>query len=171
MKTATNLRGHQFAAPWSAALIVMTIFGSLVLLGVSFLVGYLEPPREVTIRWLVAIPCLLLPLWFALFAIRGYQIEARELRVNRPLWSTRIPLEDLRETAVDPEAMRRALRLFGNGGLFAFTGWFRNRRLGTFRAFATDPARAVVLTFPHRRIVVTPRDPAAFVQALESRHG
>jgi hypothetical protein len=71
----------------------------------------------------------------------------------------------------DPEAMRRSLRLFGNGGMFGFTGWLRNRRLGVYRAFATDPARAVVLTLGQRKIVITPADPAAFVRALESKHG
>ena len=31
---------------------------------------------------------------------------------------------------VDPEAMRRSNRTFGNGGLFSFNGCFRNAALG-----------------------------------------
>ena len=63
----------------------------------------------------------------------------------------------------------RWLRLFGNGGLFSYHGWFWNRRLGRYRLYATDPERAVVLRFARRTIVVSPGEPAAFVRALLDR--
>ncbi|MGD9599211.1 MAG: PH domain-containing protein [Steroidobacteraceae bacterium] len=62
-----------------------------------------------------------------------------------------------------PGEMRGSVRLFGNGGLFAITGWFWNRRLGRYRAFATDPDRAVLLEFARGKVLVTPHDPQAFI--------
>jgi hypothetical protein len=59
--------------------------------------------------------------------------------------------------------MRGSLRLLGNGGLFSFSGEFWNRRLGRYRALATDPSRAVVLRYPGRTIVITPHDPQQFI--------
>ena len=52
---------------------------------------------------------------------------------------------------------------FGNGGLFSITGRFWNRKLGRYRALATDPSRAIVLRYPKRTIVITPHDPQHFI--------
>jgi len=65
--------------------------------------------------------------------------------------------------------MRGSLRLFGNGGLFAITGWFWNRKLGRYRAFATDPARAVVLRYATRRILLTPDDVQKFIVLMRKQ--
>ena len=55
------------------------------------------------------------------------------------------------------------------GGLFSIGGRnCRNRRLGRYDAYATDPARCVVLRFPDRIVVMTPDDPDAFVEAIEA---
>ena len=54
-----------------------------------------------------------------------------------------------------------------HGGLgdqpFSFSGEFWNRRLGRFRALATDPQRAVVLRYSRRTVVITPHDPQQFI--------
>jgi hypothetical protein len=64
----------------------------------------------------------------------------------------------------------RALRLFGNGGLFSISGLFWNRSLGRFRAFANDPVRAIVLVLSDRKIVVTPEHQDAFLSDLRRLH-
>jgi len=163
--------GHRFGAPWSASLRWVTLLGCGVLLVAALTVWTVAPAMDLIAKGIVSASSLLLIGGTALFTIRGYRLEGRHLLVDRLLWSTRISLEELRAAEVVPEAMRRSVRLFGNGGLFAFVGWFRNRRLGTYRAFATDPARSVVLRFPNRRIVVTPDDPQRFAEVLEFRHG
>jgi hypothetical protein len=59
--------------------------------------------------------------------------------------------------------------LFGNGGLFSFTGVFRSPKLGRYRAYVTDPARTVILRFAERIAVVSPEDPDAFVRDVSPR--
>ena len=170
MNPSSPFSKHRFDAPWSKTLIFITVLSCGVAVGIVLLAGFIDPPKEDWVRWLVmGLAIVGLPL-SALFGIRGYQLEGRQLLINRPLWNTAIPLDELRETTTDPDAMRGCIRLCGDGGLFSFTGWYRSKRLGTYRAFATDPARSVVLTFPRRTIVVTPADPDAFVQALIARH-
>ena len=44
-------------------------------------------------------------------------------------------------------------------------------RLGRYRAWVTDPRRAVVLEFPDRTIVVSPGRPHLFVDELRERTG
>jgi hypothetical protein len=65
--------------------------------------------------------------------------------------------------------MAHSWRIWGNGGLFAIHGWFQNRELGRYRAFVTDPDHAVVLRWPQVTVVVSPGEPARFVQVLQAR--
>ena len=72
----------------------------------------------------------------------------------------------LESAQIEPDAMRRSLRTFGNGGAFSFSGIYYNKRLGSYRAFVTDPRRTVVLCYANRRIVLSPAAPQAFVSDL-----
>jgi hypothetical protein len=90
------------------------------------------------------------------------------LLVQRLGWHSELILKNLVSAECDPEAMKRSIRVFGNGGFFCFAGKFRNKRLGVYRAFATAPHLAVVLRFTDRMVVVTPDNPEEFVKALKN---
>jgi hypothetical protein len=106
-----------------------------------------------------------------LFTVRGYEIASDALLVRRLLWSTGIPLAGLRSIALEPKLPRATVRLWGNGGLFSFSGLFWNRPLGRFRMCATDLSKAVVLRFHDRIWVVTPDRPEEFIQHLTRKAG
>jgi hypothetical protein len=72
----------------------------------------------------------------------------------------------LQSAALEPDAFRGTLRTFGNGGLFGFTGWYESSRLGSFRAFATDGTRTIVLRYAEQAIVITPDQPDQFIREL-----
>ena len=59
-----------------------------------------------------------------------------------------------------------SIRLVGNGGLFSYTGRYRNRALGPYQAWVNDMNRTVVLRFAERTLVVSPADPEAFAQEI-----
>ena len=147
-----------FAAPWGTSLWISTAIGCFVV-GVptafQLLNGHL-------IGWLLLI-VLLVPL---ICTVRGYTITDRELEIARLGWTSRWPLAGLQSATVERGVMARSFRTFGNGGLFAITGRFRNQRLGAYRAYVTDSERTVVLSFPLLTLVVSPDDPEAFVRAL-----
>jgi hypothetical protein len=100
------------------------------------------------------------------FLIRSYAISSDELFIRRLFWTTRLPLAGLKSAEVMPRAMSGSLRICGNGGAFSFTGWFRNKPLGHYRAFVTDLNRTVVLRFEKRTVVVSPAEPEDFVRKL-----
>jgi hypothetical protein len=77
-----------------------------------------------------------------------------------------VPFERVQRAALDPSACKGSIRLYGNAGLFAFTGWYWNRRLGRYRLFATNFRHAVVLTLADRTIVVSPSSAQAFVETV-----
>ena len=160
---------HHPAAPWGTFLKGISIVVALLLLGVSLLVACFVPARTLPLLRVVvmAVPLLIL-LAAALFVVRGYELCDGVLHVRRLLWTTRVPLGELREAAIDPQAGAGSLRLFGNGGLCAFTGWFRNAKLGRYRAFVTDWQQAVVLRASACTVVLSPADPAGFVRGLQT---
>ncbi len=156
----------RFGAPWALSLKLMTVFGVAILGGVAT-IGLVATPIE-TPLWTLAMVVMPLSVLIIslLFMIRGYELSGDELSVLRLLWRSRVSLDGLQAAEINPEAMRRSLRTFGNGGLFCFAGRFRNKKLGPYRAFATDPKLAVVLKFGDRTVVVTPDNPRKLVARL-----
>jgi DNA-binding transcriptional regulator of glucitol operon len=100
----------------------------------------------------------------ALFTIRGYTVTSDAVLVHRLFWATLLPLAGLQSAQFEPGAMRWSIRTFGNGGLFSFSGFFRNKALGAYRAFVTDPQRTVVLRYSTRTVVVSPEKPEEFAE-------
>jgi Bacterial PH domain len=157
-----------FRAPWSKSLIVASTFATLVCLGVSYALWTL-PLRggsAESLRFSLVLLPLTVILICALFTVRGYSISNRELAIHRLFWTTGVSLKGLQAVYFDPDATRRSIRTFGNGGFFSFTGYFRNKQLGSYRAFMTDRRRAVVIRFSDSVIVVSPDRPEDFVNTI-----
>jgi hypothetical protein len=156
-------------ADWPTGLKVSSILGSLlvpVLTSLAFRAVPAVPgfTRDFGIVVAATLPTALL-LCLA-FVVTGYAVDRHTLYVRRLLWSTRFPLAGLRRVYPLSGLCKGTLRVFGNGGLFAFTGLYRNRELGLFRLFATDLRHSVVLVLPKRTVVVTPAEPTEFVRYL-----
>jgi hypothetical protein len=103
--------------------------------------------------------------------VRGYRVTPEALIVLRRNRENRFPLAGLRSVEADPLAMQWSFKLWGNDGLGAVTGKFRNKKLGTYEALVTDRGRAVVLRWPDRCLVVSPDRPEEFVAAVRTRAG
>lgn len=160
-----------FNAPWSSALWAISLIVSLLLIAVVLVGIYTNEPNNVLgPLFLVGLPILILLVSY-FFMIRGYELDGNRMFVRRLLWRNSIPLDELQSVRVDPTAASGSWKVFGNGGLFSFSGLFRNKSLGTYRAWATDLARTVVLEYPRRNVVVTPDRPEAFVEALREIKG
>jgi hypothetical protein len=153
----------RFTAPWSAAL-KRTTQALCVLVGViaiGALGAWWVADEAAAIGAAIVLP--LVVVLAALFSVRGYALDGESLTIRRLGWSTRLPLADLHKVSGNSEALQRSLRLFGVSGLFSWSGVFWNKQLGRFRAYATDPARAVVLEFSKGKVVISPDDPQLFI--------
>jgi hypothetical protein len=154
----------EFSAPWSRSLRLATV-GSVAVLLVVMLAGLFMGPRQLPL-WraaMVGVPALVL-LGALPFMVRGYVLTEEQIEVRRLGWSTVLPLAGLVAVTGEPEGLRGSMRLFGNGGLFGISGWFWNRRIGRFRAYATDPGRVVLLRYRDgKKVVVTPHDVQHFI--------
>jgi hypothetical protein len=166
------MRTRFAAAPWSKSLKLMSAFSTAVLVVVG-IAAYRAIPMVSGVAHMVglgiALTLVLSLIGGALFIVTGYAIDERGLHIERPLFATRIALDGLERIWSDPRACQGSLRVFGNGGLFSFTGLFRNPTLGNYRLFGTDLSRAVVLALPRRKVVITPADPDAFIALVRQR--
>lgn len=153
----------EFRAPWSKGLYVMTAttVAVLALVMLAAMFAPMRPPPLAAVL-LIGLPPLLAGAGFA-GRVRGYVLTEDAITVRRGFWETRLPLAGLRSVAGDVEAMRGSIRVLANGGVFSFTGRYWNRKLGWYRAFATDPSRAIVLRYPRLTVVITPHDPQHFI--------
>jgi hypothetical protein len=102
------------------------------------------------------------------FRVLGYSLGPETVGVRRPAGDKLFDRKTLQSARVEPGAMKRSYRAFGNGGFLSYSGVFRSERLGYYEAYVTDLDRTVVLTFPGRTVVVSPRDPEHFVGALRT---
>ncbi len=155
----------RYPASWSKLLIVTSVLAVLACaLAIAAVLVFVP-------GWgrLFALPVIAAVLGGVPFMVRGYALDGSTLWVQRPFWNTRVPLDDLREVRLEPKLLWRSIRIFGNGGLFSFTGLFRNRELGTYRAFVTDWRNGVALRFSTARtVVISPAPAADFVAALKA---
>ncbi|MDA0672631.1 MAG: PH domain-containing protein [Cyanobacteria bacterium] len=162
-----------YAAPWSNALLAISTLATVLLLAIVVL-GLLVGPRSNPwwIGSMVVMPLAIL-LFTASRSVRGYCIEGDRLYIQRPVGHKTIALAPLQAALVNPQAMDRSIRIWGNGGLFSFSGFFHNPQLGQYQAYVTDKKRTVVLTFPTHKLVLSPADPEGFVATvLQARtHG
>jgi hypothetical protein len=156
-----------YRAPWSTSLIVLSVSVTVLCLGISTVAWWESAVKHaaVPLRWLTLLPLALL-LGTALFTIRGYTLTPEAILVHRLLWSTALPRVGIESASAEPDAMRGSLRTFGNGGAFSFTGFYYNKRLGSYRAFVTDPRQTVVLRYATRRVVLSPEPTDDFVRDL-----
>jgi hypothetical protein len=156
-----------FNAPWGTPLKVTTGLSGLILAGIAA-IGIFSGPHNSPL-WILGMIAMPLSMLFiaALFTIRGYVLTSKELVILRPGWNSKLGLSGLQSAKVDVEAMSQSIRSFGNGGMFCIAGAFYNDRLGSYRAYATDAKRSVVLRFSDRTIVVTPDKPDDFVAGIK----
>jgi hypothetical protein len=154
-----------FKAPWCASLIVVS---TLLTAGcVGAMIGAQPWAAKHDHAWLAWLP-LALVFGCALFTIRGYTVTSDAILVHRLFWDSRLPRAGLQSARVDPRAMRWSIRTCGNGGFYSITGWYWNKSLGAYRAFVTDPRRAVIVKFARRTVIVSPESPEEFIRELEA---
>ena len=123
-------------------------------------------------KWELIIPWSLLATTWAR-SVRGYTIRGGELRILLAAWkSPAYSLAELKAVHQPvPGLLDGSFRVLGTG-LFTYTGLFRHRERGWYRAFVTDRRAVVWLQFGNSALAVSPADPDAFVEVAcrASRH-
>lgn len=145
------------ASSWDPLLQFITI--AVTLFALAFIYYNPKPVTIIIMGSLIFIP--------PFFMIKGYSINDQKLIIHRLGWTKEFDLTDLVHAKYNAQAIRGSWRLFGNGGLYGWIGTFNNNELGTFRAYATNRHKCVVLELENQTLLVTPDSPGEFVEHLQ----
>ena len=176
MSPGRYLPDHDFPpAPAGTRVRLVTLLVFVAIAGMAVALPVATVRRQAAPVWVpfaaaAVAPLVVTAVWFG-SRIRGYRLTAAALLVRLRFRTVRFPLEGLQDIAPDREALRGAWKQAGNDGLGAISGRFRSRRLGRFRAYVTDGDRAVVLRWPDRCLVISPDQPAWFVETARRYAG
>ncbi|HMT34671.1 MAG: hypothetical protein IPL09_05730 [Bacteroidetes bacterium] len=104
-----------------------------------------------------------------LYAPLGYEINPQNISIIRRVNSFVIPRSEI--LSIEPlsdDEMGRAWRLFGNGGMFGYTGWFSSSKQGRMRWFVSQRKNYIAITLQnHKKYIVSPDDVDGFMQAMQ----
>jgi hypothetical protein len=153
-------------AAWMRSLAtVAALFAVLVII---FFAHQLAP-----VIMLLALPVIAAPAYAFAASPLGYVLNERTLTIERKtLWSIRIPLAQISACHPLPRAaLQDAIRVYGSGGLFSWSGRYRARTLGAFSMYATNLDQLILVQRRRRRpIVISPADGAAFLTGLRRQY-
>jgi hypothetical protein len=142
---------------WGIAIVTSFVIGLTVACAVS---AFSEPGMG-----FAALGLMLVLVFCYLTTPVGYELDGNRLTVFTHLGSR--TFEPVVGCAPAELGALSGVRLFGNGGVFAGTGFYWNRRYGVFRGYVTSSRRQDMLMVqtPTQRVVITPADPLAFLGA------
>lgn len=156
-----------FGVRWSNTLKMITIFIVAICVGIPVTgVNRLYNQGADGAPILLLFLPIVLVIGALFYAIRSYTITDSHITVNHIGWKRTFEISKLTKATHEPFVTAGSIRIWGNGGLFSFSGYYRNRNLGSYRAYMTNAADAVVLRFGEDTVVISPRDPEKFVDAL-----
>ncbi|NOQ21569.1 MAG: hypothetical protein GQ565_02810 [Candidatus Aegiribacteria sp.] len=157
-----------FNAPWGTLLKVISVLGTVLLMGIFGGMALTGRASTVITMVLYSVIPLLILFISLLFTVKGYSISGNSFRIRRLLWYTDIDISMLSSIEYDPKAMTGAMRTFGNGGLYSFSGSYKSGKFGTFKAYVTDFKKCVVIVAAGQTVVVSPENPELFVEVLRN---
>ncbi len=114
---------------------------------------------------------LLLLLVLFLYMPQKYLISNEELIVQRIIGNFKVDRKSiLKVIHPDKSYLSFVVRVFGNSGLFGYTGYFWNKSFGKMHWFVTQRKNYVVVDIgTKRKIVLSPNDYNGLIDALQQK--
>jgi hypothetical protein len=150
---------------------VITAIVILVLFAAAYLPTWLGSDNATHPFIIMGIPLINLTIIGAAyyFSVRGYYIDNEALIIGRPFSEVKILRSDIvKVELLSEDPLKNAMRLMGNSGVFGYYGSFSNPILKRFTMYGTQTQNYVlILTLSGKKIIVTPDEAEAFVDALK----
>jgi hypothetical protein len=163
--------GRRFVLSMAVSLtLIAIVLAAQVIVFVQIRSRHPEPVSD--LMWMIAAPVGTLVIVSAkLYHDRAqvvrFKIEDSVLVIGKK----RYPLAGAVNIDRDPDILRSAFKIPGNGGTGAFRGRYWSRRVGKFDAYLTGDENAVVVRWPDRVVAVSPADTEFFVLAARAAAG
>jgi len=149
---------RQNTAPTSLSIKIITTL--VLLLTVVILIGAFFISELIWAALILAI----VVLYCYISSPVSYELNADQLSVNFRKGSKTFA-HVIKCSLIDEDKPTFSIRMWGNGGLFAATGIFWNRKYGIFRAYVTsgDKSNFVLIETSDSKIIITPEEPDKFI--------
>ncbi len=129
----------------------------------------IDPRKEYAFAVAFTLFIMMLPVITFFYRPKSYLITEDSLQICRIVGNYRIPYTVINKVLrASKDDMRFTIRTIGNGGLFGFTGNFRNSRFGRMRWFVTQRKNYVIIeTNDNKKIVISPDEPEKLALDLQ----
>jgi hypothetical protein len=104
-----------------------------------------------------------------IFKTKALAIDNDSIIIERMPNNVVINFSDIKSVKKEEE-MTFAIRTFGNGGVFGYTGMFYKKGIGSMRWYATQRKNYILIEkINGRKVVITPDEPDAFISDIAAR--
>ena len=138
--------------------------------GAQFFIGVSTSPRSIPVMLIGTIPLLVISVAMYILSPLSVTVDDHSITINRRAKPVVIEFSDIARIhkVVD---MKFALRTFGNGGLFGYTGQYYKNGIGSMTWYCTQRKNYILIEkTTGKKIVITPDDPDGFLQDIKQTH-
>jgi hypothetical protein len=112
-------------------------------------------------------PVLIVVLYISMYLLKTLSIRVDEyaITIDRKVKPVIIPFSEI-SSIRKVDDMRFAIRTFGNGGVFGYTGYFYKKGIGSMVWYCTQRTNYILIETNGKKIVITPDDADGFLKDI-----
>lgn len=165
----------EYDAPMDGLTKGVTVFVIGLLAGIFSIMLLTIPIDETGTYWLfffVGVLYFFIPFIAYIYTPTGFSLFEDRIEVKRPIGSVMIQLSTISKVyySSDGHELRKAMRLWGNGGLWGFTGLYKHKEIGKYKAYSRTSKEIVIIISKEKgnSKIIGPENPWNFTEQLTS---
>lgn len=163
---------EKFKCTWGTSVRVITILTFSLLTVITIHIAYLSfTTNHFASMWVLAFVATLyvgVVSGTYLTSPTGLELKGGKIIVKRPWKDVEIDIKDIKFIGRRKDKSLNDIRTMGNGGMFAFTGRFRNNEKGRYTAYFTNTQQMVWVETRSKLYCLSCEKPDTFVQKVKS---
>jgi hypothetical protein len=145
---------------------------TIVILAVGFLGYNLTDHDPLALIPILSGPLIIIGVLISMYYLKplALAVDDNGITVERKIKPVLIRFTDISEARILPAGdMTGAIRTFGNGGLWGYTGQFYSRKMGSMTWYCTQRRNYILLhKTSGKKIIITPDDPSGFLNEVRT---
>ena len=154
----------RYMVPGLILLILILITVTQISVGVTF------SQRSIPALYIGVIPIVIISIAMFILSPLSVTVDDHSIMIIRRAKPVTIEFSDIAGISKVAD-MKFALRTFGNGGLFGYTGQYYKKGIGSMTWYCTQRKNYLLIEKTNgKKIVITPDDPDGLIQDIKQTH-